>query len=164
MPTSPRLSLRASWLNHGYRFEPGRRRTSTIAPASASFTRVRNSSSGCVEWPTVRISGSVIDERQRAALVRGDVIGLVARDLVLRVVIAGTMRVPLVVELGGVHVRDAAAHPTRHRVPPAVVSDRDALGHRRLVSPYVSILARHGGVDHRVDSGRDRAIRRVVAQ
>src|SRR5690554_7169442 len=132
MPWAVRLALSASWLNQGYRLEPGSRRTSTTVLTPDSPSSLRNSSSGCVEWPTVSISGSVIEERHRTALVRGDVIGLVARDLVLRIVIAGTMRVTLVVEVGRVHLRDPPAHATRLRVPADVISDLEALGHARL--------------------------------
>jgi len=55
--------------------------------------------------------------------VRRDVIGLVAPDLVLRVIRAGVVRVSLVVEIPGVHLDDGAADVAGFRVPGDVVAD-----------------------------------------
>src|SRR3546814_5101687 len=49
-----------------------------------------------------------VDPRQRAALVRGDVIGLVALDLILRIVRRGAVAVALVIEIGCVDLADRA--------------------------------------------------------
>src|SRR3569832_1546327 len=60
---------------------------------------------------------------QRRALVQGDVAGLVALDLVLRVVRAGVVRIPLVVDVGGVHFDDRAAYTPGLGIPAHVVTD-----------------------------------------
>ena len=54
---------------------------------------------------------------------RGDVIGLVAADLVLRPLRAGMVGMPLVVEVAGMHLGDVPADVARLRVPADVVAD-----------------------------------------
>src|SRR5690606_8261384 len=53
---------------------------------------------------------------------RGDVVGPVAPDLVLRPVAAGAMDVALVVEVGGMHLDDAAADASGVGVPADTVA------------------------------------------
>jgi len=60
---------------------------------------------------------------QRRTLVRRDVIGLVAPDLVLRISLGGVVRVSLVVEIAGVHADDRAADTAGFRVPGDVIAD-----------------------------------------
>src|SRR3569623_3069219 len=66
---------------------------------------------------------SIAQLSQRRALVQGDVAGLVALDLVLRVVRAGVVRIPLVVDVGGVHFDDRAAYTPGLGIPAHVVTD-----------------------------------------
>ena len=54
---------------------------------------------------------------------RRDVIGLVTPDLVLRVILAGVVRVALVVEIPGVDLDDGAADVASFRVPGDVIAD-----------------------------------------
>src|SRR5699024_7067849 len=62
----------------------------------------------------------------------GDVIGLVALYLVLRLVFTGVHGVALELYLAGDDARDAPAHPPGFRVPAHVITDLVAtLGHRR---------------------------------
>src|SRR5690606_9599773 len=68
-------------------------------------------------------------ELQGAALVRGDVIGLVAPDLVLRIVLARATRVALVVEVLRVDGDDGARYPAGLGIPGDVIADLEALGH-----------------------------------
>ena len=61
-------------------------------------------------------NGKVIPHSQQgqsAALVRGDMVGLVAFDLVLRVGFGGMMNIPLELEIGGVNSDDRARYPAR---------------------------------------------------
>src|SRR5690348_17979531 len=65
------------------------------------------------------------------ALVRGDVVGLVALDLVLRIVLAGAVRVALVVEVAGMDPDDGAGDAARFGVPADVVADLEARRDRK---------------------------------
>src|SRR5690348_15110100 len=56
MPPARRPSDSASRPNCGCRREPGKRRTSAILSTPAPRSSATNSSSGCVEWPTVSSS------------------------------------------------------------------------------------------------------------
>jgi hypothetical protein len=60
---------------------------------------------------------------QRRALVHGDVLGLVALDLVLRFILAGVVRVSLVIEIFCVNLDDLAAHMPSLRIPADVIAD-----------------------------------------
>src|SRR3569832_1917178 len=66
---------------------------------------------------------SIAQLSQRRALVQGDVAGLVALDLVLRVVRAGVVRIPLVVDVGVVHFDDRTTNTPNHENPAHVVTD-----------------------------------------
>src|SRR5581483_7216336 len=80
--------------------ERGIVRTSATTAISALRSRSMNASIGCLAWPIVWngfvIAGSAAQPSQCAALVHGDMIGLVALDLVLRVVAARMVDVALV--------------------------------------------------------------------
>src|SRR5690606_36087095 len=60
---------------------------------------------------------------ESAALVGGNVVGLVALDLVLRIVRRGAMGMPLVVEIAGVDGNDRAGHTAGLRIPRDMVAD-----------------------------------------
>src|SRR5690242_7354598 len=64
-----------------------------------------------------------------AALVRGDMLGLVAPDLILGVVPGRAMRVALVVEVAGMDGDDGSRHPPGFRVRAHVVADLESLCH-----------------------------------
>src|SRR5699024_1345013 len=68
-------------------------------------------------------------QMQGAALVGGDVIGLVALDLVLRFLRRSTATVALVVEVGGVDLRDGPRDLPGLGVPSHMVTDREFAHH-----------------------------------
>jgi hypothetical protein len=61
--------------------------------------------------------------------VQGDVIRLVALDLVLRLILAGVVDVAFVVHILRVHFRDPATHATSLGIPGHVIADLEGLGH-----------------------------------
>src|SRR6185312_2224476 len=65
------------------------------------------------------------------ALVHGYVVGLVALDLVLRIILAGVMGMAFVVGVPGMHLHDMAAHVARLRVPTHMVTHFELCRHRR---------------------------------
>jgi hypothetical protein len=67
---------------------------------------------------------------QRAALVQGDVVGLVAFDLVLRLVPARVVDVALDLDVPRVHAQDMAAHAAGLGIPAHVVADPKGLSGR----------------------------------
>src|ERR1041384_1752308 len=66
---------------------------------------------------------------QYPAFVQGDMVGLVALDLVLRLVPAGMVDVALVAHVLGVHPDDAAADPPGLGIPADVIAALEGLGH-----------------------------------
>src|SRR5699024_6000815 len=78
-----------------------------------------------------RPGSSVRELPQGRALVGSDVIGLVAADLVLGVVLAGAARVPLVLEVLGVDLGDGAGDVPGFGVPADVVADGELRAHER---------------------------------
>jgi hypothetical protein len=56
-------------------------------------------------------------------------LGPVALDLVLRIVLAGVVRVPFIVEILGVDLDDAAGHVSGLRVPAHVIAGLEFLCH-----------------------------------
>src|SRR5690348_7010664 len=66
---------------------------------------------------------SAASSSQRCTLVRRDVIGLVALDLVLRIVWRRVVRVPLVVEIARMNLDDRAADVSGFRIPGDVIPD-----------------------------------------
>src|SRR6185312_14702924 len=142
MPWAGSDAASASLAKCGWRREPGKRRTSAMAWMRYSSSRPRNSSSGRVEWPMVQIVAGLsgiasIDFVQRRALVHGDVVGLVALDLVLRIVLAAVAGVALVVGVAGVDLDDLAADVAGLGVPAHVVADLECMAHG-CVSPDVT--------------------------
>lgn len=67
---------------------------------------------------------------QRASLVQGEVIGLVALDLVVRIIRAGMMNIAAADHIAGVHPDDAAADPAGLRIPADVIADLERSGAR----------------------------------
>ena len=63
---------------------------------------------------------------QCSALVHGHVIGLVALDLVLRIVLAAVTRVTLVGSVADIHLGDVASDMTNLRVPALVVANLES--------------------------------------
>ena len=63
------------------------------------------------------------------AFVQGDVIRLVALDLVLRVILAGMVDVALVVHVLGMHPNDSASDSPGLRIPADVIAALERLGH-----------------------------------
>src|SRR5699024_6764486 len=136
-------------LNCGYRFEPGRLRTSTTTSVPVSVSSSVNAFSDRFECPIVSsravrrrpgscllttsmpesCPSSFVDQMQGAALVGGDVIGLVALDLVLRFLRRSTATVDLVVEVGGVDLRDGPRDLPGLGVPSHMVTDREFARH-----------------------------------
>src|SRR3546814_9236741 len=78
---------------------------------------------------------------QHRAPVRGDVVGLVAPDLVLRLVGAGAVGVALVVEVAGMHLDDTAADAAGLGIPADVVAELELAGHVVRPRPFGAILA-----------------------
>src|SRR5215469_3733905 len=66
---------------------------------------------------------------KRAASVGRDVIGLVALDFVLRIVLPSVMHMTLVVEIRGVDSDDGPRHPACFRIPAYMIADLEPLGH-----------------------------------
>src|SRR5690242_14155396 len=75
----------------------------------------------------VAIQSSAAQPPQGAALVQGDVIGLVALDRVLRVILAGVVGIALVVDVADVHPLDPAADPSGFGIPADVIADLEGL-------------------------------------
>src|SRR5699024_4156055 len=102
---------------------PGRGRGSTFGCSGG----------GCVVVAHVlscsRLQVVLVDLAQGGALVRCDMVGLVAADLVLGLVRACSPGVPLVLEVAGVHLDDRAGDVAGLGVPGYVVSDREFRAH-----------------------------------
>jgi hypothetical protein len=79
-----------------------------------------------------RISHLCLTSRasQRRPLVQGDVIGLIALNFVLGVVLAGVMSITFVIQIFGVHFHNLAADPASLRVPDYAIADLETLFHR----------------------------------
>jgi hypothetical protein len=86
---------------------------------------------------------------KRAALVHGDVIGLVALDLVLRILFRSVAHISFVGDILAMHLDDLAAHAAGFGVPPDVAADpefRRHVSHARQPAPLkreTPILSRH---------------------
>src|SRR5699024_323246 len=78
---------------------------------------------------TMICPSSFVDQMQGTALVGCDVIGLVALDLVLRFLRRSATTVALVVEVGGVDLRDGPRDLPGLGVPSHMVTDREFARH-----------------------------------
>jgi hypothetical protein len=94
------------------------------------------------EW-RLHISSRVIEG---AALVRRDMIGLVAFDLVLGIIFGGVMRMAFVVKISGVDGDDAPRHPACLGIPAYVIADLESPSHLVdslfLIEAFLSIRSR----------------------
>ena len=79
--------------------------------------------------PDRRAVHSSIDLVQRRALVHGDVLGLVAFDLILRLIFARVAWMSLLLGVAGVDLDDPAAHMPGLRVPTDVIADFELRAH-----------------------------------
>jgi hypothetical protein len=76
------------------------------------------------------VTGASVAKRpQRPALVQSDMIGSVAFDLVLRIILARVMDVAFVVHVSCVHPHDVTADPTGFGIPAHVIPNLVCLGH-----------------------------------
>jgi hypothetical protein len=66
---------------------------------------------------------------QHITLMQGDVVRLVALDLILRVILARVMSVAFVVYILSVHLHDRSADPTGFRIPAHVIANFKGLFH-----------------------------------
>ena len=66
---------------------------------------------------------------QHRALVHGDVPGLVAFDLILRLGLAGMVGVALLVHVAGMHLDDFSADVAGFGIPSDVVADLEGMWH-----------------------------------
>ncbi len=73
--------------------------------------------------------GVSVKASQCFALVHGDMIGLIALDLVLRIVLFRMMDIAFVVDVPGVHPNDVAADAACFGIPSYVVADFECLRH-----------------------------------
>src|SRR5699024_9624241 len=73
---------------------------------------------------------------QRTALVHGNVIGLVALDFVLRLVLAAAAHMALVFDILRVNPGDCAADPAGFGVPAHVITDFETMTHDQASSLY----------------------------
>lgn len=64
-----------------------------------------------------------------AAFVGGDVVGLVALDLILRLILARAMRMALVVKVARVDGDDRPRHSASFRIPADMIADRKSSRH-----------------------------------
>jgi hypothetical protein len=76
-----------------------------------------------------------------------DVIGLVALDLVLRIIGAGVVHVALPVHILRVHTDDAATHPARFGIPAHVIADFELLRHAAIYGSARPALKSVGWVE-----------------
>src|SRR5579872_5320356 len=90
-----------------------------------------NSASGRVEWPMVKNAVASADPCKGASLVDRDVIGLVALDLVLRIILARVVPIAFVEEVRAMHLDDLTADAAGFRVPADVTSDPEPFRHDR---------------------------------
>src|SRR6185312_14300072 len=134
MPKPARLCGRVSWLNCGWARDIGILRMSMRRSMGACLSSSTSSSRLRLEWPTVK-KGSFTEVPllaqvpKHAAPVRGDVIRLVAFDLVLRVVLRGAVHMTLVIEVAGMDGDHSARDVACLGVPADVIADLELPTH-----------------------------------
>lgn len=74
-----------------------------------------------------------VQKPQCFALVHGDVIRVIALDLVLRIILARMMDVAFVVHVRRIHPYDMAADPASFGVPGYVIADFECLRHEFML-------------------------------
>src|SRR5262245_18518011 len=127
-------------------------RTSTTSRMCCDSSRSTNSFTGRVECPMVKNGSAIIPcdrsavhQPERSPLVQGDVVGLVALDLVLRVVLARMVDVSLPIHVFRMHLDDPAADASGLRVPAHMIADIELFRHastRSAASMALEVL--HG--------------------
>lgn len=70
----------------------------------------------------------------------GDVVRLIALDLVLRIVLARVMGVTLVVHIPRMHPNDMASDPASFGIPGYVISTLESLCHELMLVHLVGIV------------------------
>src|SRR5690606_24151120 len=97
---------------------------SRLVPLWSCCSKARQASMRLLDPGLRRDHGckELADLPQRAPLVRRDVVGLVALDLVLRLVLRRAMPVTLVVEIRVMDLDDPAAHPPGFRIPADMIA------------------------------------------
>ena len=81
---------------------------------------------------------SAANTPQRLSLMQCDVIGLVAFDLVLWIVLARMMDIAFVVQVARVHPHDTAAYSASFGIPSYVIADFECLCQYVILAPYTS--------------------------
>ena len=78
---------------------------------------------------------------QHRALVHGNVLGLVALDLILRIVLGTMARVTLILGIAGINLDDPASDMARFGIPTDVVTDLEFCGHEFDLSLGLQLVA-----------------------
>lgn len=76
---------------------------------------------------------STVKAPQCLALVHGDMIGLIALDLVLRIILTRMMDIAFVVHVARVHPYDMAADPASFGIPGYMVADFECMRHELML-------------------------------
>jgi hypothetical protein len=105
----------------------GHRPRARSAPSSAG--RQSRSLSDGEEWMRHTRYGLSAQEPKHGSLVQSDVVGPVALNLVLRLVLARVMHVAFVIHVLRVHFDDSAADPPGLRIPAHAVACLEPFGH-----------------------------------
>lgn len=110
-----------------------RQETSTFPPLAGGGCR--SASASC----QVGAARSATEMPQDRTFMQGDVIGLVAFDLVLRIILARMMDVTLVAHVARMYSHDTTADSASLRVPTYVITDFEGLRHKLM------LLSNHSG-------------------
>src|SRR5690348_12609642 len=92
-----------------------------LSPCASSFLRVHG--------PILGWAVALTDLCKRGPLVYGDVVCLVALDFVLRIILAGVVRISFEFCICCVDLDDRAAHVSSLRIPANVIADVELLRH-----------------------------------
>jgi hypothetical protein len=125
-----------------YDVASGSRRThgaSSTLPRQLLFLKTA-AGSGSVLRITVT-DPSVTKRAQGSTLVQSDMVGFVAFDLVLRIILARVMDIALVVHIHRVDPHDETTNPTSFGIPTHVIADPECPGHN--LSPTCNVPGRH---------------------
>jgi len=104
-------------------------RTSTTSRTFASRSKPMNSSTGRVECPIVKKIELSSDPVEHASLVKGDVIGRITFDLVLRFFSCRVMDIAFVIHVHAMNLHDPPARSASFRIPPHVTTDPECFLH-----------------------------------
>src|ERR1043166_3713143 len=114
-----------TWPN--MRSAPGFQKRMTPSRSAATIASDRAVSTALAIWSGMSTRRLVNDKlaaktSQYPAFVQGDIVGLVALDLVLRLILAGVVDVAFVIHVLGVHPDDAAADAPGLGIPADVIA------------------------------------------